>query len=393
MLRRSYGPTRGASPVRRRRLTLVLAVGLAAGATFSGMAPAGAAPSGDLDSLTAQAQRIESQIQANNDRADVLDEQYLQAQSAAEAATRKIADAELGLARAERRAGRLHAQLGARAARLYMGAGTTDLFSFDVSNVRELGSRSKYGEAAAETDNRILDDLKLVEEQLGIQRKALEQQKSAAQDRQRAADSARQAIEGATRQQEQLLASVKGSIRAKVDEIARQRRAAEEAAARAEFARRQAAARSASAGNTPSAGNAVSVGNTVSSVDIGIDPGNIPAPNPDAEKAVAYARAQLGKPYQYAGTGPDSFDCSGLTMMAWAQAGVSMSHNAEAQYNEFPHVPVDQLQPGDLVFFGNPIHHVGLYVGGGTMIDAPQTGEFVHYSSVGRQDYAGAARP
>jgi peptidoglycan DL-endopeptidase CwlO len=387
MLRRSYGPTRGASPVRRRRLTLVLAVGLAAGATFSGMAPAAAAPTGDLDSLTAQAQRIEAQIQANNDRADVLDEQYLQAQSAAEAATQKIADAELGLARAERRADRLHAQLGARAARLYMGAGNTDLFSLDASNVRELGSRSKYGEAAAETDNRILNDLKLVEEQLGIQRQELEKQRSAAQDRQRVADSARQAIEGATRQQEQLLASVKGSIRAKVDEIARQRRAAEEAAARAEFARRQAAARSVSVERT------VSVGRTVSSVDIGIDPGNIPAPNPDAAKAVAYARAQLGKPYQYAGTGPDSFDCSGLTMMAWAQAGVSMSHNAEAQYNEFPHVPVDQLQPGDLVFFGSPIHHVGLYVGGGTMIDAPQTGEFVHYSSAGRSDYAGAARP
>ena len=67
-----------------------------------------------------------------------------------------------------------------RAARLYMGAGNVDLFSFDATNVRELGSKSKYGEAAAETDNRMLDDLKLVEEQLGIQRKALEKQKSAA---------------------------------------------------------------------------------------------------------------------------------------------------------------------------------------------------------------------
>jgi cell wall-associated NlpC family hydrolase len=381
MLRRSYGPTRGASPVRRRRLTLVLAVGLAAGATFSGMAPASAAPSGDLDSLTAQAKRIEDQIQAENDRADVLNEQYLQAQSAAEAATQQIAEAELGVARAERDAGKLHAQLGARAARLYMRAGDTDLFSIDATNVRELGSRSKYGEAAAETDNRMLDDLKLVEEQLGIQRKALEQQKSAALDRQRVAESARQAIESATRQQQQLLASVKGTIRAKVDEIARQRRAAEEAAARAEFARRQAASRS------------INTSRSVASVDIGIDPGNIPAPNPEAAKAISYARAQLGKPYEYAATGPDSFDCSGLTMMAWAEAGVSMTHNAEAQYSEFSHVPVGQLQPGDLVFFGSPIHHVGLYVGGGTMIDAPQTGEFVRYASIGRRDYAGAARP
>jgi cell wall-associated NlpC family hydrolase len=311
----------------------------------------------------------------------VLDEQYLQAQSAVEAATQQIAQAEAGVARAERHADKLHSMLGARAARLYMGAGNVDLFSIDATNVRELGSKSKYGEAAAETDSRMLDDLKLVEEQLGIQRKALEKQRAAAQDRQRVADNARHAIESATRQQEQLLTSVKGSIRAKVNEIARQRRAAEEAAARAEFARRQAAARS------------FNTGRSTSSVDIGIDPGNIPAPNPGAAKAIAFARDQLGKPYQYAGTGPDSFDCSGLTMMAWAQAGVSMTHNAEAQFNEFPHVPVGQLEPGDLVFFGSPIHHVGLYVGGGTMIDAPQTGEFVHYASVGRRDYAGAARP
>jgi cell wall-associated NlpC family hydrolase len=358
-------------------------VALAAGATFTGMAPASATPSGDLGSLTAKAQRIEAQIQANNDRADVLDEQYLQAQSAVEEATQQIARAEAGVARAERHAGKLHSMLGARAARLYMGAGNVDLFSIDATNVRELGSKSKYGEAAAETDTRMLDDLKLVEEQLGIQRKALEKQRTAAQDRQQVADDARHAIESATRQQEQLLASVKGSIRAKVDEIARQRRAAEEAAARAEFARRQAASRSF---NT-------NAGRSTSSVDIGIDPGNIPAPNPGAAKAIAFARAQLGKPYQYAGTGPDTFDCSGLTMMAWAEAGVGMSHNAEAQFNEFPHVPVGQLQPGDLVFFGSPIHHVGLYVGGGTMIDAPQTGEFVHYASVGRRDYAGAARP
>jgi cell wall-associated NlpC family hydrolase len=381
MLRRSYGPTRGASPVRRRRLPLVLAVGLAVGATFFAMAPASATPSGDLGSLTAQAQRIQAQIQANNERADMLDEQYLQAQSAAEAATQQIAQAEADVATAERHAGKLHSQLGARAARLYMGAGSVDLFSINATNVRELGSRSKYGEAAAETDTRILDDLKVVEEQLGIQRKALEKRRTAAQDRQRAADHARQAIESATRQQEQLLSSVKGSIRAKVDEIARQRRAAEQAAARAEFARRQAAARS------------FNPGRSASSVDVGIDPGNIPAPNPSAATAIAYARDQLGKPYEYAGTGPGSFDCSGLTMMAWAKAGVGMSHNAEAQYNEFPHVPVGQLQPGDLVFFGSPIHHVGLYVGGGTMIEAPQTGDFVHYSSVGRRDYAGAARP
>jgi cell wall-associated NlpC family hydrolase len=272
-----------------------------------------------------------------------------------------------------------------------MGAGNVQLFSIDASNVRELGARAKYSEAAAETDGRLLDDLKLLEEQLHIQRKNLQKQEADAQSRGRAAESARQAVQKITAQQEQLLSSVKGSIKAKVDEIAAQRQAAQEAAARALFAQRQAAAAAAAAQATTDATTGGSRFHRSS--DIGVSPGNIPAPSAGASAAVAFARAQLGKPYQYAGTGPDSFDCSGLTMMAWAAGGVSMSHNAAAQYSEFPHVPESALQPGDLVFFGSPIHHVGIYVGGGTEIDAPQTGEFVHYSSVGRSDYAGAARP
>ena len=80
-------------------------------------------------------------------------------------------------------------------------------------------------------------------------------------------------------------------------------------------------------------------------------------------------------------------------MFAWGQAGVSMSHFAASQYTEFPHVPVSQLAPGDLVFFGSPIHHVGMYVGNGTMIEAPHTGAFVRYSSIYRRDFVGASRP
>ena len=122
-------------------------------------------------------------------------------------------------------------------------------------------------------------------------------------------------------------------------------------------------------------------------------PGPVPAPNGSAQVAVDTARAQLGKPYVYAGSGPDVFDCSGLTMYAWAAAGVSLPHNAEAQYMALPHVSQSELQPGDLVFFGAPIHHVGIYVGGGTMIEAPYTGVDVRYHTIYRSDYAGAARP
>jgi cell wall-associated NlpC family hydrolase len=122
-------------------------------------------------------------------------------------------------------------------------------------------------------------------------------------------------------------------------------------------------------------------------------PGNVPAPSGSAQVAVDTARAQLGKPYVYAGSGPDVFDCSGLTMYAWAAAGVSLPHNAEAQYQSLPHVSQSELQPGDLVFFGAPIHHDGIYVGGGTMIEAPYTGVDVRYHTIYRSDYAGGARP
>jgi cell wall-associated NlpC family hydrolase len=102
-----------------------------------------------------------------------------------------------------------------------------------------------------------------------------------------------------------------------------------------------------------------------------------------------YAYAQLGKPYCYAGVGPDCFDCSGLTMMAWAQVGVSMPHGSYAQQAMFPAVPMDQLQPGDLVFWDG---HVGIYVGGGQVLHAPHTGTVVQITSIW-PGVIGAARP
>ena len=103
--------------------------------------------------------------------------------------------------------------------------------------------------------------------------------------------------------------------------------------------------------------------------------------------------AQIGKPYRYAAVGPGSFDCSGLTMFAWAAAGVRLPHSSAAQYAGLPHVSQDQLAPGDLVFYGHPIHHVGIYIGNGQYVHAPQTGDVVKVASAFRSDWAGAARP
>lgn len=113
----------------------------------------------------------------------------------------------------------------------------------------------------------------------------------------------------------------------------------------------------------------------------------------EAAIAVRAAMSEIGKPYVWAGSGPGSFDCSGLTMSSWRQAGVLMSHSAADQYASFKHVGIDQLQPGDLVFFGHPIHHVGMYVGGGMMVHAPETGELVQVTPMSRGDLVGASRP
>ena len=106
------------------------------------------------------------------------------------------------------------------------------------------------------------------------------------------------------------------------------------------------------------------------------------------------ALSQLGVPYRFAAASPgQAFDCSGLTMWAWAQAGVSLPHFAASQYGMLPHVPLDQLQPGDLVFFYSDLHHVGLYIGNGMMVQAPRTGDVVKVSPLAGRNLVGAARP
>ena len=94
-------------------------------------------------------------------------------------------------------------------------------------------------------------------------------------------------------------------------------------------------------------------------------------------KVLAYACAQLGDPYRWGASGPARFDCSGLTMTAWKQAGVSLPHNAAMQSTYGTRVALDALRPGDLVFFYSPIGHNGIYLGSGLILHAPQTGDVV----------------
>ena len=119
-------------------------------------------------------------------------------------------------------------------------------------------------------------------------------------------------------------------------------------------------------------------------------PVNVPTSGSGA-KVVQTALKYMGVPYVWGGASPGGFDCSGLVMYVYGQLGVSLPHLAASQYNYGTHVSRDQLQPGDLVFYGSPIHHVGIYVGNGDMIDAPYTGVSVRIDPL-QSDYTGATR-
>ena len=110
-------------------------------------------------------------------------------------------------------------------------------------------------------------------------------------------------------------------------------------------------------------------------------------------KALAYAKAQLGEPYARSGAGPSSWDCSGLTMMAWGSVGVSLPHSSRQQFSRGRSVAKSDLQLGDLVFFYSDISHVGLYAGNGQVIHAPRPGKSVEYIKMSYMPSAGARRP
>ena len=178
--------------------------------------------------------------------------------------------------------------------------------------------------------------------------------------------------------------------RAKAARTTAARKAAQQAAARAaaEAARQKAAAQAAE-----KAAEAAAEQQNQNQNQPKPTPDNPPPPPPSTNGGVsaviAYARSQIGKPYQWGGAGPSTFDCSGLTMRAWQRAGVNLSHYTGAQWAETSRVAISDLRPGDLVFYGSSgptSHHMGLYIGGGQMIEAPYTGANVRYASIYRSD-------
>jgi len=115
--------------------------------------------------------------------------------------------------------------------------------------------------------------------------------------------------------------------------------------------------------------------------------------NDPGGRAAQKACSLIGKPYVFGADGPDTFDCSGLTLYAWASVGVHLEHYTKDQWNEGTPVSRADLQPGDLVFYYSDLHHMAMYIGGGMVVHAPHTGDFVRMATIDRGPIAGYRRP
>ncbi len=330
-----------------------------------------------IDDKKQEAAQLEQEIQSNGDKIAALGEQYNGAVLEYQNAQTGVAEAKRHLASAEAQHQQLSSLVAARGAELYQGAQdpTSLLPNTNIQSVDELGVRTQYGAVATGNDEQLISNLVRAQQDLKIQRQRLDHEVSAAKQKRDFIAEAQQKVQEANSQETELLSQVKGEIATLI---------AQEKA-------RQAAAVKAALDQLSHEGNGASQV-PASDVGAGAIP-NLPAPSPRAAAAISYAEAQLGKPYQYAAAGPNTYDCSGLTMMAWAAAGVSMPHYSGAQFAMFPHVPFDQLEPGDLLFWGpGGSEHVAMYIGGGLQIAATHTGDYVRIQPMG-QNPVGAARP
>lgn len=317
------------------------------------IAGAGAEPG----SSTSDARRELAEL---NERVDDAVESYSEMRLALASAQRREAAASARVRRVEARLRAMDAGLGNLARAAYVGGGSDEMLSLMTA-----GDPQAFLDNATTLD-RVARGRKDQMRALGVLRRKLAAEQRAAKamvdtrrslERRLAAD--RATIERQVSRQEALLGRLESAD-------ARRRRLEAERAAEARRSTRASRQRVSVSYAGPASGRAAI--------------------------AVREAYRQLGKPYRWGASGPNSFDCSGLMMWVWGKAGVSLPHSSRAQYGYGVHVSKSELRPGDLVFYGHPIHHVGIYVGNGQYIAAPHTGDVVGFRSVHRGGWAGATR-
>jgi cell wall-associated NlpC family hydrolase len=332
-----------------RLLSIVLAVAAAVTVLPAGIGHAEPRPS------LAEVQR---RVDALNAKVDGIVEEYSQSKIALRAASRRTAVAQARVRTAQAQLATIRRSMASVAAAAYRAGGadqfvqlvstsTPQTFLDRASSLDRIAAGQSTKLAAAATARHRLDS---------ASRDAARELAASAAIAGRLATQKHQ-IQAALDEEQQLLGSLKADERRRLDSARRAAAAAQRASRSRAFA----------SYDGPATGR--------------------------ASVAVREAYRQLGKPYSWGASGPNSFDCSGLTMWAWGKAGVSLPHSSQAQYGSGPHVSQGDLQPGDLVFYGSPIHHVGIYIGGGNMINAPHSGDVVKIQPAFRDDYVGAVRP
>jgi peptidoglycan DL-endopeptidase CwlO len=275
------------------------------------------------------------------------------------------------------------AALSARLVSLYTSDGQSDSLEvlLGASNLDDLVNRFNTANRISAQDSRVLTQVVHFETEVKAQQVRLKHAKAEAASlvRERATEKA--SIEGQLSARQALLSSIRGQIaQLRAQEAARQAQLRRELAQRVALQQQQAPA--------------AALSSTVAPVGSSDSTSSGPAPPPTHSSVVAIAERYLGVPYSWGGASPSGFDCSGLVMYVFAQVGVSLPHSSYAQYGMGTPVSRDQLQPGDLVFFDG-LGHVGIYVGGGSFIHAPHTGDVVKISSISgwyASTYVGARR-
>jgi len=364
-------PARAPRSVRSRRLVAasIAAASVVAGAALS---PARPAAADQLSQARAQAAQIAAQIQAQGEQLAALSEQYDQDQIHVQQLDQQISQTQADVARARTEVAAARSALRQQAIEDYTtggsNAGVEQLF---VPGGERSAAVREYQQVASGSIAGAIDRLDQSESVLNAQQAQLQQTQDQAQAALTATRAARQGAQSALADQQATLSKVKGQIAT----LVAQQQAAAAAAQAAAFQARMAAQRAAA-------------GDGLSSAP--------PAPDGAGGRAVAAAESQIGVPYVWGGDIPGAaFDCSGLTMWACGRAGVALSHSAADQYVETVHVPLSDLQPGDLLFYdeGGTIGHVTMYVGPGRMVQAMETGTLVQITGIWTTGLVGAGRP
>ncbi|HKA03511.1 MAG TPA: NlpC/P60 family protein [Acidimicrobiales bacterium] len=359
---------------RTRLVGAALVVAMTAGVAL----PATASP---VDDKQREAQQIANRIEQLGDEAASLGEAYNGAQIALQAATAAVTEAEQRLNGLEAQLGTLRSAMSQFAVRAYMYSDQiSGLVATLTGSSVDSGAAQRAGYTAVALGNSETskDELKALLQDTARQRQQLADRQAAKQRAVELVAARQKAAQTAKARQEQQLVKVKGQLATLVAQEQQRRR--DEAAALAWAQQAQLAGTLAAAQSRPA--------------NLSASNFSVPSTSPGAAIAVRAALSQLGLPYVFNAASPGrAFDCSGLTMWAWAQAGVSMAHYTVSQWNAFPKVSLQALQPGDLILSYH-LGHVGLYIGNGMMVAAPRTGDVVKITPVfGIRPLDGAVRP